>query len=111
MKVSKQYIPYQRQALSKDWLQRLVQIHRIRLKLRDYAVEGSGAPILIHFPTGRYLPIFELHHLSRKVEWAKTSLPKTGNALRDRAHTWTSSVFRVFAHEPAKRGRTSRLSA
>jgi hypothetical protein len=50
MKVSKQYIPYQRQALSKDWLQRSVQSHRIRLKLRDCAVEGFGAPILIRFP-------------------------------------------------------------
>jgi len=37
-----------------------VQSHRLRLKLREYyEVEGSGDPILIQFPKGHYLPIFE----------------------------------------------------
>ena len=37
-----------------------VQSHRLRLKLREYyEVEGSADPILIQFPKGHYLPIFE----------------------------------------------------
>jgi hypothetical protein len=37
-----------------------VQSHRLRLKLKEYyEVEGSRDPILIQFPKGHYLPIFE----------------------------------------------------
>ena len=37
-----------------------VQSHRLRLKLREYYdAEGSHDPILIQFPKGHYLPIFE----------------------------------------------------
>jgi hypothetical protein len=37
-----------------------VQSHRLRLKLREYyEVEGPHDPILIQFPKGHYLPIFE----------------------------------------------------
>jgi glycogen debranching enzyme len=32
---------------------------------------------------------------------------RTGDALRDPAYTWTSSVFLLFAHELAQRGRAS----
>jgi hypothetical protein len=45
-----------------------VQSHRLRLKLREYyEVEGSRDPILIQFPKGHYLPLFELMPASPPV--------------------------------------------
>jgi hypothetical protein len=45
-----------------------VQSHRLRLKLREYyEVEGSRDPILIQFPKGHYLPVFELMSASPPV--------------------------------------------
>jgi hypothetical protein len=45
-----------------------VQSHRLRLKLREYyEVEGSRDPILIQFPKGHYLPIFERMSASTPV--------------------------------------------
>jgi hypothetical protein len=45
-----------------------VQSHRLRLKLREYyETEGSRDPILVQFPKGHYLPIFELMSASTPV--------------------------------------------
>jgi hypothetical protein len=45
-----------------------VQSHRLRLKLREYyEVEGFRDPILIQFPKGHYLPLFELMPVSPPV--------------------------------------------
>ena len=83
-----------------------VQSHGLRRKLREYyEVEGSGDPIPIQFPTGRYLPIFNCI-MAQKSGMGENFDAQTGDALRDPAYTWTSSVFLVFAHELTGRGAT-----
>jgi hypothetical protein len=43
--------------------------------------------------------------MAQKNGMAENFDAQTGDALRDPAYTWTSSVFLVFAHELAQRGR------
>jgi hypothetical protein len=45
--------------------------------------------------------------MAQKSGMAENFDAKTGDALRDPAYTWTSSVFLVFAHELAQRGKAS----
>jgi glycogen debranching enzyme len=45
--------------------------------------------------------------MAQKSGMAENFNAQTGDALRDPAYTWTSSVFLVFAHELAQRGRAS----
>ncbi|MDT7813804.1 MAG: hypothetical protein QOJ42_3720 [Acidobacteriaceae bacterium] len=45
--------------------------------------------------------------MAQKSGMAENFDAKTGDALRDPAYTWTSSVFLVFAHELAQRGEAS----
>jgi hypothetical protein len=45
-----------------------VQSHRLRLKLREYYdAEGAHDPILIQFPKGHYLPVFEAMSASSRA--------------------------------------------
>jgi hypothetical protein len=45
--------------------------------------------------------------MAQKTGMAENFDAMTGDALRDPAYTWTSSVFLVFAHELAQRGEAS----
>jgi hypothetical protein len=89
-----------------------VQSHRLRLKLREYYdVEGSHDPILIQFPKGHYLPIFEsmsasppvLHDSSADAADEQT-LPGDGQdaekhstADHDRVHRNWKAIFMSVA--------------
>jgi putative isomerase len=45
--------------------------------------------------------------MAQKSGMAENFDAQTGDALRDPAYTWTSSVFLVFAHELAEPGAAS----
>jgi hypothetical protein len=88
MKVCKRYIPLPAADMPPPRRPKIdpiarVQSHGLRRKLREYyEVEGSGDPIPIQFPTGRYLPILNCI-MAQKSGMGETFDAQTGNALRD----------------------------
>jgi putative isomerase len=65
------------------------------------ALNEMGEHILSHSLKERFCT------MAQKSGMAENFDARTGDALRDPAYTWTSSVFLVFAHELAKHGEAS----
>jgi hypothetical protein len=86
-----------------------VQSHRLRLKLKEYYdAEGSHDPILIQFPKGHYLPVFELMSASTP-SLGESAVEHDGSTHVDdeRALAGSQTAFKTSAGEQP-RGRWNR---
>jgi hypothetical protein len=88
-----------------------VQSHRLRLKLREYyEVEGSADPILIQFPKGHYLPIFEpMSTSTRSLGESAGEHDSSTHVDDERTLAGGQTAYKTSAGEEQPGGRNGRV--